>query len=224
MTMFINEFDIILFLVVLITAFFGYKRGFSRETLSIGAWILAIITTNFFAPHLRDLLIKSFELSDILCALIAYFVIFLIFIVIFSYFVKKASIILHKTEFKSIDQGLGFLFGIIKGIAFCCLIYIFMIWLIPIKEKRPDWFNNARSEPFLKIASESLETLLIPDTKNSILRKEKPSKLDLLNNNDSYELLLKPAIKNKGDQNSDKVGYTSEERKSLEKVLFQIAN
>jgi membrane protein required for colicin V production len=233
MTTLINEFDILFLLLILISGFFSYFRGFSRDTLTIGSWILAIIFTNYAAPSLKDVIVSNFAVHELIANVVSYFAIFVVSIVIFSYIVSNTSRILHMTEFKYIDQGLGFVLGIIKGLVVGCIFYIVMVWMIPNPEKRPDWFNDARSTPMLKAMTNKLAEIFIPYAKDlekslnneRFVRPSENKDIKDENKNDSaVDLIVKPIVEGSSALKKDQAGYTAEERDGLEKILFQMAD
>ena len=121
----------VLFILIL-SAVLAYSRGFVREVLSIVGWVIAAIAAFIFAPDveplirevpiLTDLIGTNCELSMI-AAFAAVFVGALIIVSIFSPLISGA---VQNSALGSLDQGLGFLFGLARGallVAVALIVY-----------------------------------------------------------------------------------------------------
>ena len=113
--------DGIVAVVIIVSAVLAYSRGFVRETLAIGGWILAAIAAYVFAPTaeplmkevpiLRDFLGNSCELAMIA----AFAAVFALALVLVSVFTPLFAGAVQRSALGSIDQGAGFLFGVLRG-------------------------------------------------------------------------------------------------------------
>ena len=109
-------------LVVVVSAILAYSRGFVREALSIAGWVAAAIAAFFLAPRaqpliheipiLKDFLDDSCELSIIA----AFAAVFALALVIVSIFTPLFSSAVQRSALGGIDQGIGFLFGVARGL------------------------------------------------------------------------------------------------------------
>lgn len=114
--------DGIVLAVIVISAILAYARGLVRESLSIVGWIVAAFAGFAFAPTveplireipvIRDVLGTSCELG-ILAGFAVVFVIALIIISLITPFIAGA---VQNSALGPIDQGLGFLFGVVRGV------------------------------------------------------------------------------------------------------------
>jgi membrane protein required for colicin V production len=108
--------------VIVLSALLAYSRGFVRESLAIAGWIGATILAFVFAdqvvplvrqiPVLGDFIGDSCELSIIA----AFALVFALALVIFSIFTPLFSSAVQRSVLGGLDQGLGFLFGVARGI------------------------------------------------------------------------------------------------------------
>ena len=122
--------DLSILIIILLSGTLAYFRGFIREALSISGWVVAAIIAFTFAPNfdptlrsvpfLGDLLKKSCEISIIT----SFVLLFTISLVIFSFLVTFCSSFVKKTFIKSIDRGLGFLFGLCRGALIIIILFI----------------------------------------------------------------------------------------------------
>ncbi len=108
--------------VILISAILAYSRGFVREGLSIAGWIAAAIVAFIFAPNAKDLMFEIPYVGDFLngsceLAMIAAFaVVFAGALVVISLFTPFFSSAVQRSAIGGLDAGLGFLFGVARGV------------------------------------------------------------------------------------------------------------
>jgi membrane protein required for colicin V production len=114
--------DGIVLALIAVSAVLAYARGLVRESLSIAGWIVAALAGFSFAPMaeplvreipvLRDIIGTSCELG-VLAGFAAVFAVALILVSIFTPLIAGA---VHNSAIGPVDQGLGFLFGIVRGV------------------------------------------------------------------------------------------------------------
>jgi membrane protein required for colicin V production len=114
--------DGIVAVVIVVSALLAYSRGIVREGLAIAGWIGAAILAFLFAdkaqplirqiPMLGDFIGDSCELSIIA----AFAAVFAVALVVFSIFTPLFSSAVQRSALGGLDQGLGFLFGVLRGI------------------------------------------------------------------------------------------------------------
>lgn len=108
--------------LVVLSAILAYSRGFVREVMAIAAWVGAAVVAFIFAgaaeplirqiPILGDFIGESCELSIIA----AFAAVFALTLVVFSLFTPLFSSAVQRSALNGVDQGLGFLFGVLRGI------------------------------------------------------------------------------------------------------------
>ncbi|MEE9455197.1 MAG: CvpA family protein [Paracoccaceae bacterium] len=116
--------------VIFISAILAYSRGLTREVLSIGGWIVAGVAAFFFAPQvvpfigeipvLNDMIGSNCELG-VLAAFAGVFAIALILIALFTPLISGA---IQKSPLGGLDGGLGFLFGIARGVLLVVVVLV----------------------------------------------------------------------------------------------------
>ena len=109
-------------IVIVLSAILAYSRGFVREAMAIAGWIGAAILAYAFAesaqplvkeiPVIGDFLKDSCELSII----VAFGAVLAVGLIIASLFTPLLSSAVHATALGGLDQGLGFAFGVLRGI------------------------------------------------------------------------------------------------------------
>ncbi|MEI9981969.1 MAG: CvpA family protein [Aliidongia sp.] len=143
--------DIVVVAVIALSALFAFFRGFTREVLSIGAWLgaaaVAYYTGPMLQPILHNLLPKDWQwVVD--SAYIYYLPPFLVAVVFFSLIVGIISSQIRKTALGALDRTLGLLFGIARGVLLLCLVYLVGSHMTK-PDDQPDWLVKARSRPLL---------------------------------------------------------------------------
>ena len=114
--------DGIVLALIAISAVLAYARGLVRESLSIAGWIIAAIAGFTFAPMVEPLVREIPVLRDILgtsCelgVLAGFAVVFAVALIIVSIFTPLIAGAVHDSAIGPVDQGLGFLFGIVRGV------------------------------------------------------------------------------------------------------------
>lgn len=108
--------------VIVISALLAYSRGLVREVLAIAGWIAAAFVAFLFAPTVQPLvkevpvigsmIADSCELSVIA----AFGAVFALALVVASLFTPLFSSLVQRSVLGGLDQGAGFLFGVIRGI------------------------------------------------------------------------------------------------------------
>jgi membrane protein required for colicin V production len=114
--------DGIVAIIIVMSALLAYARGFVREALAIAGWIGATILAFIFADQVQPLIRQIPVLGDFIgdsCELSiigAFAAVFAVALVVFSIFTPLFSSVVQRSVLGGLDQGLGFLFGVARGI------------------------------------------------------------------------------------------------------------
>ncbi|MCR9114186.1 MAG: CvpA family protein [Rhodobacteraceae bacterium] len=121
--------DGVVALVIVLSALLAYSRGFVREALAIAGWIVAAVLAFIFAPQVEplvkevpvvgDFIADSCELSMIAAAT----AIFAVALIVTSLITPLFSSLVQRSALGGLDQGLGFLFGVARGILLIAIAY-----------------------------------------------------------------------------------------------------
>ena len=116
--------------VIVLSAILAYSRGLVREAMAIAGWVGAAILAFIFAPQVQPLvkelpvvgkfLTDSCELSIIA----AFAAVFAVGLIIAALFTPLFSSVVQRSALGGIDQGLGFLFGVLRGIVLVVVAFI----------------------------------------------------------------------------------------------------
>ncbi|MCJ1901594.1 MULTISPECIES: CvpA family protein [Paracoccus] len=116
--------------VIILSAILAYARGFVRESLAILGWIGAAVLAFIFAPTVRPMVAQVPGLNKFLAdscelATIAGFAaVFALALVLFSIITPLFSSVVQRSALGGVDQGMGFLFGVARGILLVAIAFI----------------------------------------------------------------------------------------------------
>jgi len=122
--------DAVVAAVIILSAILAWSRGFVRESLAILGWIGAAVLAFVFAPTVRPMIAQVPVLDRFLgdsceLATIAGFaVVFALALVIFSIITPLFSSVVQRSALGGVDQGIGFLFGVARGILLVAIAFI----------------------------------------------------------------------------------------------------
>ena len=116
--------------IIVLSAILAYSRGFVREALAIAGWVGAAVLAYAFAgaaqplvkeiPVINKVIGENCELSIIT----AFALVFAIGLIIASLFTPLFSSVVQRSFLGGIDQGAGFLFGAVRGIALAAAAFL----------------------------------------------------------------------------------------------------
>ncbi len=107
--------------VIVISAILAYARGFVREIMAIVGWIVAAVVAFLFAPSVDPLVREIPYLGDFIgesCELgiiFSFATVFAVALVVVSLFTPVFSGAVQRSVVGGVDAGLGFLFGVARG-------------------------------------------------------------------------------------------------------------
>ncbi len=151
--------DIVVIVVVLVSATLAMVRGFVREVLSVASWLAAAAGAYFFYKPVVPLVQPYIE-STTVATIVAAALVFFIVLIIASYVTTKISDFVIDSRVGAIDRGLGFLFGAARGLLLLVIALLFFGWLV---QTPPQWVADARSKPLLDDLGEKLMAALPDD-------------------------------------------------------------
>jgi membrane protein required for colicin V production len=122
--------DAVVAVVIVLSAILAYSRGIVREIFAILGWVAAAFLAYTFAaqaqplikqiPVLNDFLGDSCELSLIA----AFAAVFAVTLIIVSIFTPLFSSAVQRSALGGIDQALGFLFGVARGVLLVAIAFV----------------------------------------------------------------------------------------------------
>ena len=148
--------DYLVILAILISAVVGALRGFLRESIALGAWIIALFLAWHFAdviePHLGGLL------SDPTVRPWAARVILIVLVLLLG--AAAGAILGHFVRlsiFSGMDRLLGFAFGLLRGFV---LLGVFVILGQLLRLQGEGWWRHSLMIPYGESMANGLRTIV----------------------------------------------------------------
>ena len=205
-------FDIIILVLILISALFAFFRGFSLELLSISVWIISFFGSYAYGNNLINFFNKIIN-NILISTAISYVVAFLIIFVIFSFLTRKFSVFIKDSYVGLIDKSLGFIFGILRGYVIVGLCFFLFDYFY--KGKRLEFIDNSKIIPVIKITNNEIFRFLKIDNKYSEnLSTEIKKKSDLL-----FEKSIDSKLRIKKNSKNQENIYNESGRKNIENII-----
>ncbi|MCC7266664.1 MAG: CvpA family protein [Caulobacteraceae bacterium] len=135
--------------VVLLSAILAYSRGLVREIFAILGWVAAGIAGFYFAakaaPLIKQIPVLDKFLGDNceLSTIAGFFAVFAGALILVSIFTPLFSAIIQRSALSGIDQGLGFLFGVARGVLLVAVA--FLVYDRLMAEAAVPMVDNSRS-------------------------------------------------------------------------------
>jgi membrane protein required for colicin V production len=108
--------------VIVLSAILAYSRGFVREAMAIAGWVGAAVLAFLFAPSAQPLIkeipvLNTFIADNCELSIVAAFAcVFAVGLILASLFTPLFSSVIQRSALGGVDQGLGFLFGVLRGV------------------------------------------------------------------------------------------------------------
>jgi membrane protein required for colicin V production len=115
--------------IIVLSALLAYSRGLVREAMAIAGWVAAAVLAFLFAPTveplIRELPVVGEFLADSceLSIIAAFAAVFAVALIVVSLFTPLFSSIVQRSALGGIDQGLGFLFGVARGVLLVAIAF-----------------------------------------------------------------------------------------------------
>lgn len=116
--------------VVLLSAFLAYNRGFTREIFAIGGWLLAAFAAFYFAPVIEPLMREipvvgpQLAKSCVISMIAAFTLVVAAGLLVLAVFTPIFASIVLESALGPIDRVLGFLFGVARGVVLIAVAYL----------------------------------------------------------------------------------------------------
>ncbi|MBJ6373301.1 CvpA family protein [Sedimentitalea arenosa] len=121
--------DGVVALIIVVSALLAYSRGLVRELMAIAGWVAAAVLGFLFAPKVEPLIKEVPVLGDFvadsceLSIIAAFAAVFAVALIIVSFFTPLFSSLVQRSALGGVDQGLGFFFGVARGILLIAIAF-----------------------------------------------------------------------------------------------------
>ena len=147
--------------VIILSALLAYSRGFVREGMAILGWVLAAVLAFVFAPQVEPLVKEIPVLGDYLAdscelAVIAAFAaVFAVALVVVALFTPLFASMVQQSALGGIDQALGFIFGVLRGILLVAIA--FFVYETVMVNQSIDMVDQSRSAQVFSRMTQQIE-------------------------------------------------------------------
>jgi len=141
--------DGVVAIIIVLSALLAYSRGFVREVMAIAGWagatILAFLFANQAEPLIRQIPVLGDFIGDSpeLSIIAAFAAVFAVSLVVFSIFTPLFSSLIQRSALGGLDQGLGFVFGVARGILLVAVA--FFVYQTVLSTQKIEMIENSRS-------------------------------------------------------------------------------
>jgi len=115
--------------IVLLSAILAYSRGLVRELFAILGWVAATALAFMFARQAAPLvkqipLLEKYLDNCELSTIAGFFAVFAAALILASILTPLFASIIQRSALSGIDQGLGFLFGVARGVILVAVAFV----------------------------------------------------------------------------------------------------
>jgi membrane protein required for colicin V production len=142
-----NLVDLLVILIIAVSALLGLSRGFVREMLGLASWLLAGWGAYRLGPQLLPLANRTIGNPD-LAGIAAYAVAFLALLIVLSLASNLIGRMVRFSALGGLDRTLGLVFGVARGAVVLIAGYILMGVALP-PDRWPPQIKQARTIPIL---------------------------------------------------------------------------
>ena len=141
--------DGVVAIIIVLSALLAYSRGFVREAMAIAGWIGATVLAFIFADQVQPLIRQIPVVGDFIgdsceLSIIASFAaVFAVALVVVSIFTPLFSSLIQRSALGGIDQGLGFVFGVARGVLLVAVA--FFVYQTVLSTQKVEMIENSRS-------------------------------------------------------------------------------
>ncbi len=164
-----SGFDILVMVVVGLSATYGFMRGFVQEAISLLAWVFAIFAIHNLHSPLADVLAPHVG-TESGASVLAFFLLLILPYALVRGLARWLGSASRGSVLAPVDRVLGFGFGAVKGTVLIVLAYSVLILAYDTvwgPDGRPGWITHARTYRFIDASSEAMVKMISERRKQS---------------------------------------------------------
>jgi len=144
----VTTLDYFILAILFISAGLGFIRGIIKEILSLIAFVAAFLGALNWGPLLAKFVGGILSFHPLLLSAISYVVVFIIVLLVVGMLNLLLSTLINKTGLTPADQGLGAIFGLLRGV----VIILAMVVLANYTALQHEpWWNNSQLLPIAEL-------------------------------------------------------------------------
>ncbi len=221
----VNPVDILVALVMLVSALLAFSRGAVREILGVSAWIGAALVALFAFPHARPYPRQwiastwpDLDLGETLADAGTALVLFIVALIVFTIVNQIISGYVQRSRMGALDRSIGFIFGLLRGAVLVCLAYMLFIWAVKDPDERPPWVDEEKSMPYIQMGARIIRDIAPEELRSRAEKSAADAKQGLKKLQDAERSLraLSEPISEQDSEGKEPEGYDNSERKALD--------
>ncbi len=172
----LNNLDVIILIVVGISALIALSRGLIKEVLSIIGWVLGTASIIYLLPILSpiaEIYIKTGWMVGVVTSLFILIAFLIVWILLTGRIVGK----IRSSKLSNVDRMLGLFFGVARAFLLVTLFYILLNWMVP-KDKQSEVFTQSKYFNIAGSFAKPIEALIPESTLDAIREKTKEAGLE----------------------------------------------
>ena len=223
----VNLLDILVALVMLISALLALSRGAVREILGVSAWVGAALVAVFAFPHVRPYPRQwvtdnwpELDLGETLADAGTALVLFLVALIVFTIVNQMISGYVQRSRMGTLDRSSGFIFGLLRGAVLVCLAYMLFVWAVKEPEDRPSWVEEAKAMPYIQMGAEIIRQIAPEELRSRTTQTAEETKQNIQKLQDAERSLraLSEPVTDRKDDDKEREGYDENQRKQMDSL------
>lgn len=236
----LNNLDVIILIIIGISALIALSRGLIKEVLSIVGWVLSGFAVVWLLPVFTPIT-KQYINSGLISGVVSALFILILFMVIWIIVTESLIGKIRGSKLSGLDRTLGLFFGIMRAFLIIILLNILVSWCMP-KDKQPEFMQKSKyfqlagefAKPIEGLIPQETLDLIKKKTDEYIADKENPTKEKKLKEeqkkqaaDELFNRLARPEIEKKKEETNEKIkenfsGYNKNERENLERLIDMV--
>ena len=136
--------DWVIIAILAISSLISFKRGFIKEAMSLGVWLIAFLVATWFSPLLAPMLVDYIN-EPSLRQLSAFAMLFIATLLTGSLANYLLSTLVKATGLTGTDRLLGVIFGASRGLIIIMAFVIYVPQLLAVQED--SWWQQSSLIP-----------------------------------------------------------------------------
>lgn len=228
----LNNLDVVILIIVAVSALIALSRGLIKEVLSIVGWVLATAAIIYLLPICLPFT-KKFVSSGLLAGILTALSIFVVFFVFWIYSTSQIIGKIRTSKLNGLDRFLGLFFGIMRAFLLVILFNIMVSWIIP-EDKQSETLTKSKyfrlagkfAQPIEEMIPQETLDLIKEKTKQFGEEDEKAENKEKDENVELFEKLAQPRIKKTAEKTKqtkeEPKGYHESERADINRLIESI--
>lgn len=167
----LNNVDIVILIIVGISALIALGRGLIKEVLSIVGWVLSVIAVIYLLPLVNPFMSEHIE-SPAMAAVVSSFCIVIAFFIVWILLTGSLIGKVRKSKLSGLDRVLGLFFGVFRAFLLVVLFYILINWMVP-KDKQSELLTESKYFNIAGSFAQPIEALIPESTLKKIREKSR---------------------------------------------------